>query len=337
MNDNLEKCILCGKEHNVLGSEKIGYNSYKCEKRPCLIHESVLYGCSDLEKEHRLNAVDNYLLYKPLMDNNSNYWWFYYEDKEQDTLNDAKYVNVYNLMKSYPKTIVEKIDSIMLNLYKLYPLLSDTFKISDMVENKRLFYSDNTYKRKDEITVEMVSLHAMLHNLSYIELRAQDPSDPSTKEYAVTYKGLQKIDELLKNKSTSRQIFIAMSFADSNANIEKALKDGILKAGFSPQIIKDKEHNNYIMPEIFYEIDKSPAIVVEITDQNCGAYYEAGYALGRGKEVIVCCKESVFHDKDIEKCKKPHFDIYQKSMILWNDENDLVEKLKRRINATINI
>ena len=328
MNDNLEKCILCGKEHNVLGSEKIGYNSYKCEKRPCLIHESVLYGCSDLEKEHRLNAVDNYLLYKPLMDNNSNYWWFYYEDKEQDTLNDAKYVNVYNLMKSYPKTIVEKIDSIMLNLYKLYPLLSDTFKISDMVDNKRLFFSDNPFDGRDEITLEMVSLHAMLHNLSYIELRAQDPS---TKEYALTYKGMQKIDELLKDKSTSRQIFIAISFADSNASIEIALKDGIIKAGFSPQIIKDKEHNNYIMPEIFYEIDKSPAIVMETTDRNYSAYYEAGYALGRGKEVIVCCKKSVFHEN------KPPFDISQKSIILWEDENDLVEKLKNRIKATIKI
>jgi len=327
MNDNNERCILCGETHeNGYGVEP-GYIRYKCKKRPCFIKSNVIYNCSDVEKEHRLNSIENYLLYKPLMDNNNNYWYFYYDDNEEN-IQEEKYINVFYLMKSYPKTIVEKIDAIMLNLYKLYPLLSDTFKISDMVDNKRLFFSDNPFDGRDEITLEMVSLHAMLHNLSYIELRAQDPS---TKEYALTYKGMQKIDELLKDKSTSRQIFIAISFADSNASIEIALKDGIIKAGFSPQIIKDKEHNNYIMPEIFYEIDKSPAIVMETTDRNYSAYYEAGYALGRGKEVIVCCKKSVFHEN------KPPFDISQKSIILWEDENDLVEKLKNRIKATIKI
>lgn len=85
------------------------------------------------------------------------------------------------------------------------------------------------------------------------------------------------------------------------------------------------------MPEIFHGIEKSKFVVVDITKQNYGAYYEAGYAQALGKEVIVCCKKEVFDNPDT----KPHFDIAQKSMILWEDDQDLLNKLVRRINATV--
>ena len=85
------------------------------------------------------------------------------------------------------------------------------------------------------------------------------------------------------------------------------------------------------MPEIFYEIKQSKFVVVDITKQNYGAYYEAGYAQALGKEVIVCCKKSVFDNPKT----KPHFDIAQKSMILWENEQDLIDRLKRRIIATV--
>lgn len=56
------------------------------------------------------------------------------------------------------------------------------------------------------------------------------------------------------------------------------------------------------------------------------------YAQALGKEVIVCCKKEVFDSPD----KRPHFDIAQKSMIIWQDENELIERLQRRIKATVN-
>lgn len=41
----------------------------------------------------------------------------------------------------------------------------------------------------------------------------------------------------------------------------------------------DKEHNNQIVPEIFYEIDHSQFLVVDIIYPNNDAYFEAGYAV----------------------------------------------------------
>ena len=48
-------------------------------------------------------------------------------------------------------------------------------------------------------------------------------------------------------------------------------------------------------------------------------------AIGLGKTVIQLCQKNV----------RTHFDISQKSMIMWENEDDIPERLKNRIIATI--
>jgi len=179
--------------------------------------------------------------------------------------------------------------------------------------------------------MEMASCFSALLDIEYIELAQEYKQDVNKNRYRISFNGWKHIAELNKNESISNYGFIAMAFSDDVAYIERVFKQAIQEAGFEPRIIKDKEHNNYIMPEIFHEIRRSKFLVVDVTKQNYGAYYEAGYAQALGKEVIVCCKKEVFDDPQ----KKPHFDIAQKSMIIWTDENDLLYRLKRRIGATV--
>lgn len=63
--------------------------------------------------------------------------------------------------------------------------------------------------------------------------------------------------------------------------------------GYYVSIIDEKEHNNQIVPELFYEIDHSQFLVVDITYPNNDAYFETGYAVSaddilplRGNECI---------------------------------------------------
>ena len=149
--------------------------------------------------------------------------------------------------------------------------------------------------------------------------------------YIITANGWVKIDELRKQNLTLKQAFVAMQFGEATRYIREAFRAAITESGYSVRIIDEKEHNNQIVPEIFYEIERSRFVVVDMTYPNYGAYYEAGYAQGLGKEVIVCCKETVFN----EATTKPHFDIAQKSMIVWKNEDELINKLKRRIEATV--
>ncbi len=125
-----------------------------------------------------------------------------------------------------------------------------------------------------------------------------------------------------------------MSFRNETATIRNSFKIAIEACGYAVKIIDEKEHNNQIVPEIFYEIERSKFIVVDVTYPNYGAYYEAGFAQALGKEVIVCCKKEAFENTS-GKFERPHFDIAQKSMVLWEDEADLVSRLKRRIEATV--
>ncbi len=76
-----------------------------------------------------------------------------------------------------------------------------------------------------------------------------------------------------------------------------------------------------------------------ISEPNYGAYYEAGDALGLGKEVIISCSSAVFskqyteEEKRYEKYLKPHFDIAQKQILIWDDYDDLTKKLAEWIRA----
>ncbi|MCI9654208.1 MAG: hypothetical protein HFG91_07710 [Acholeplasmatales bacterium] len=89
------------------------------------------------------------------------------------------------------------------------------------------------------------------------------------------------------------------------------------------------ETNNWIMPEIFHQIQLSKFVVVDLSIRCDGAYYEAGYALAMGKEVIH------IYDRREESNNPLHFDVAQKSTVIYNDFDDLKFKLMNRIKATI--
>ena len=97
---------------------------------------------------------------------------------------------------------------------------------------------------------------------------------------------------------------------------------------YGPIFMDEIEHNNQIVPEMLHEIRQSKFVVAEFTKHNNGAYYEAGYAAGLGKEVIHICKKDSF-DKGI------HFDVKQVNTIIWETEVELTKRLLKRIEAII--
>ena len=122
-----------------------------------------------------------------------------------------------------------------------------------------------------------------------------------------------------------------MAYNTSFSNkYETAVKNAISECGYEPMIIKDKEHNEYIPMEIGYEIATSAALIGDLTEQNNGVYFEAGYARGNHIPVILTCREG-------EKC---HFDVSQYNTIFWKIDHagmdELKKRLMRRIKATLN-
>lgn len=123
-------------------------------------------------------------------------------------------------------------------------------------------------------------------------------------------------------------LFVAMSFSEDKRDVREAIKRAITECGYTSRIMDEIEHNHQIVPEMLYEIRQARFIVAELTGHNNEAYFEAGYALGQGKPVIqVCCKKRFGDDG--------HFDVKQINTVLWETTDDLVERLKSRIQATI--
>lgn len=148
--------------------------------------------------------------------------------------------------------------------------------------------------------------------------------------FRLTLKGWERIDELRKKVKESRQAFVAMWFNDDlNDAFDKGFKPALEETGYKPVRIDHVEHNEKIDDKIIAEIRKSGLLIADFTGHRGGVYFEAGFALGLGIPVVWTCRE--------DHLQELHFDTRQYSHIVWTTPEDLKEKLRNRIEATIPI
>ena len=161
----------------------------------------------------------------------------------------------------------------------------------------------------------------------------QDKILNNHRDLLLTPKGWQRFEELKRGTVQSRKAFMAMPF--DNVELKKVFENHFVTAvretGFSLERVDTSPQAGLIDDKIRADIRNSRFVIADLTDDNNGAYWEAGYAEGLGKQVIYTCKKSYF-DK-----KGTHFDANHHLTIFW-DENNLDEaakKLKATIRATL--
>ena len=148
-------------------------------------------------------------------------------------------------------------------------------------------------------------------------------------EFRLTAVGLGEV-EAKRRQVTTDQAFVAMSFAsEMRSAYENGIRLGIRDSGYKPFRVDRHEHVNRIDEEIIAQIRRSRFLVADFTGQRPGVYFEAGFALGLGLEVIWSCRKD-----DI--CRL-HFDIRQYNCIDWETEADLASRLRRRIEARLGV
>jgi nucleoside 2-deoxyribosyltransferase len=121
-----------------------------------------------------------------------------------------------------------------------------------------------------------------------------------------------------------------------NSAWEKGLKTAIKNCGYDPERVCDRPHNSDICDEIIACIKNAKFVVADFTGNRGGVYYEAGFAHGLGKQVILTCRKDWFEGKTEGKDdEKIHFDLNHHNFIIWDDPDDLAQQLTWRIKATI--
>ena len=108
-------------------------------------------------------------------------------------------------------------------------------------------------------------------------------------------------------------------------------KQAVADTGFELYRLDEKPQAGLIDDRLRVEIRNSRFLISDLTHDNSGAYWEAGYAEGLGKPVIYTCKKEKF-DKD-----KSHFDTNHHLTVKWDTDNieDAVKSLKATIRATL--
>lgn len=317
-------CPLCGQEENCKKrmTGENGYTGFHCEHfhADFSLNDEIINLSEIKLKEELLNLVAEHLLHENFCKvQDTNYkWHFFYAPSHHMSENDLpQYINLADLIHNYPDNVSDVANRSLMNLSIRFPNYGDTICL--FPSDKRIVFEYNVNNNQTCGTLEILT------DMGYLK----DPQKNQT--YIITAEGWKKIDALKKKNLISKQAFIAMQFGNETKNIREAFRQAITESGYSVKIIDEKEHNNQIVPEIFFEIKQSLFVVVDISYPNYGAYYEAGYAQALGKEVIVCCNKNNFNNSDT----RPHFDIAQKSMIIWDSEEELICRLKRRIKATV--
>lgn len=217
---------------------------------------------------------------------------------------------------SKPSDPIETIDLLLQHIFR------KTGKIS-----KSVVFTENDYPLLfAEDVNEFYHYLKLAEKLNLIEPKIIDTSE---REYYLTLEGWKRIFELKKNEIKLRQAFVAMWF-DSNLDDawENGFRSALLECGYDQPIRIDlQEHNEKICDKIIAEIRQSGLVVADFTGQRGGVYFEAGFALGLGKQVIWTCRAD--HIKDL------HFDTRQYNHIVWQTSEELKEKLVNRIIATV--
>lgn len=133
---------------------------------------------------------------------------------------------------------------------------------------------------------------------------------------------------VLLTESAGR-VFVSMPMNKDNCalvdSIRKGINGAIKGTGNIPYFLDKDSHNDNIYVKMLSEITSCKFLVADLTSQNNGVYYEAGYAKALGKTVILTCHESEFNYR--------HFDIQQIQTIKWSNSDDLSVKLCEQIRA----
>lgn len=147
---------------------------------------------------------------------------------------------------------------------------------------------------------------------------------------SLTLKGWEQYEAEKRGEFEGSYGFIAMQFGDTDLDafvrevVKPAVKDGI---GYDLVDMRDVGRAGIIDNIMRVQIRDAAFVIADLTHDNSGAYWEAGYAEGLGKPVIYICEKEKF------ETKRTHFDTNHCTTVLWSRDDD--EGFKQELIATI--
>ena len=146
----------------------------------------------------------------------------------------------------------------------------------------------------------------------------------------LTLNGWERYEREKRGEFEGNYGFIAMKFGDIKLDsfvkdvVKPTVKEGV---GYDLVDMRNVTQAGIIDNIMRIRIRDSAFVIADLTHDNHGAYWEAGYAEGLGKPVIYIC-EKVKFDRE-----GSHFDTNHCTTIPWSKDDP--EEFKRQLVATL--
>lgn len=158
---------------------------------------------------------------------------------------------------------------------------------------------------------------------------------PTLLKANLTLQGWEMFENERKGRSAGTYGFFALRFGDGvlDAFARDVIKPSIKQQlGFDLLDMRDVARAGVIDNIMRTQIRDAAFVVVDLTHDNAGAYWEAGYAEGLGKPVIYICEKAKFDDV------QTHFDTNHCTTVPWavcepdGFIRELIATLRRSLN-----
>ncbi len=249
----------------------------------------------------------------------------------QTTRKLSAWIREQNESQKIPQLISDKVGNILFRIPDYSPS-EKQLKLLKNIERKSNYPGESVkINRGEDFPLawannpdELVFYLKALRDRGFITLGGTLSEDVAV----ITAHGWDYLDQYGLDIEEKVQVFVAMSFdGDMSSVWTDGIKPAIEQAGYRPYRIDQEPHSDMIDVKIMAEIKNSRFLIADVTQQNKGVYFEAGYALGLGLPVIWCVKE--------DDLKNVHFDTRQYNHITYETEDELKEKLYDFVCAII--
>jgi nucleoside 2-deoxyribosyltransferase len=135
-------------------------------------------------------------------------------------------------------------------------------------------------------------------------------------------------------KLSTNQGFMALKFSNGNLKklLDEVMKLAIESIGFKLTDMRDSLKAGVIDNLMRERIRDAAFVIADLTDDNYGAYWEAGFAEGLGKPVIYICEEQKFQSAST------HFDTNHSTTLKWGGsipEEQFASELKATLRNSL--
>ena len=146
---------------------------------------------------------------------------------------------------------------------------------------------------------------------------------------SLTLEGWERYSSEKRGRFDGNYGFLAMQFNDCDleAFVQEVLKPAVEGIGFDLHDMRDSATAGIIDNIMRVKIRDAKFVIADLTHNNNGAYWEAGYAEGLGKPVIYICKKEKFETNGT------HFDTNHCTTVPWSRDDD--EGFREKLTATL--